>query len=76
MAVLSRRLLTGDKKLILRFHYSGKAAAAIEESLSEDLNLIGSWLHDNSLYLNADKTEAMLFGTHARLSDADFDIFF
>ena len=26
----------------------------------------------NSLFLNAVKTEAMLFGTHARLSDADF----
>ena len=54
--------------------YSGKVAAAIEESLNEDLDLIGSWLNNNSLFLNAEKTEAMLFGTHARLSDADFGI--
>ena len=52
--------------------YFGKVAATIEKSLKEDLDLIGSWLYDNSLFLNALKTEAMLFGTHARLSDADF----
>ena len=56
--------------------YPGKVAAAIEESLNEDLKLIESWLHNNSLSLNVDKTEAMLFGTHARLSKADFGIAF
>ena len=56
--------------------YFGKVAATIEKSLKEDLDLIGSWLYDNSLFLNALKTEAMLFGTHARLSDADFGITF
>ena len=56
--------------------YFGKVAATIEKSLTEDLDLIGSWLYNNSLFLNAVKTEAMLFGTHARLSDADFGITF
>ena len=54
--------------------YSGKVAATIKESFNEDLDLIGSWLHNNSLFLKAENTEAMLFGTHARLSDADFGI--
>ena len=40
------------------------------------LILIRSWLYNNSLFLNAVKTEAMMFGTHARLSDADFRITF
>ena len=52
--------------------YFGKVAATIEKSLKEDLDLIGWWFYNNSLFLNAVKTEAMLFGTHARLSDADF----
>ena len=52
--------------------YSGNVAATIEKSLNEDLDLIGSWLYNNSFFLNAFKTEAMLFGTHARLSDAAF----
>ena len=56
--------------------YFGKVAATIEKSLNEDLDLIGSWLYKNSLFLNAVKTEAMLLGTHARLSDADFGITF
>ena len=56
--------------------YFGKVATTIEKSLNEDLDLIGSWLYNNSLFLNAVKTEAMLFGTHARLSDADFGITF
>ena len=38
--------------------------------------VIGSWLYNNSFFLDAVKTEAMLFRTHARLSDADFGITF
>ena len=52
--------------------YSGKVAATIEKSLNEDLDLIGSWFCDNSLFLNTVKTEAMLFRTRARPSDANF----
>ena len=58
------------------FFYSGKVAATIEKRLKEDLDLIGSWLCDNILFLNTAKTEAMLFRTHARLSDANFPIVF
>ena len=50
--------------------------ATIDKSLNECLDLIGSCLYNNSLFLNLVKTEAMLFGTHARLSDADFGITF
>ena len=50
--------------------YSGiKVAATIEESPNENLDLIGSWLYNDKV-----KTEAMLFGTHARLSDVDFGL--
>ena len=56
--------------------YSGKVAATVEKSLNEDLHLIGSWLYNNSLFLNAVKTEAMLFETLARLSGTDFGITF
>ena len=56
--------------------YSGKVAATIEKSLNEDLDLIGSWLYIISLFVNAVKAEAMLFRTHARLSDAYFGITF
>ena len=48
--------------------------ATIDKSLNEYLDLIGSWIYNNSLSLNAVKTEAMLFGTHARLSDADYNV--
>ena len=33
----------------------GKVAAVIEKSLTEDLDLIGSWLHNNSLFLNVER---------------------
>ena len=50
--------------------YSGiEVAATVEESSNEDLDLIGSWLYNDKV-----KTEAMLFGTHARLSDVDFGL--
>ena len=62
-------LMYADETVL--FH-SGNVAATIEKSLSEDLDLIGSWLFYNSLFVNVLKTEAMLFGTHPRLSDADF----
>lgn len=51
--------------------YSAKQASVIEEKLNEELASIGRWLHENSLFLNVAKTEAMLFGTAPRLSDVD-----
>ena len=57
--------------------YSGKLALTIESKLIEDLDIIGSWLRNNSLFLNVTKTEAMLFGTQARLSQVtDFRVTF
>ncbi|CAB4032232.1 Hypothetical predicted protein, partial [Paramuricea clavata] len=41
--------------------YSGKIASTILRKLTEDLDVIGSWLCSNSLFLNVTKTEAMLF---------------
>ena len=66
-------LMYADETVLFYFE---KVAATIEKSLNEDLDLIGSWLYNNSLFLHAVKTEAMMFGTHARLSDADFGITF
>ena len=53
------------------FNSGIKVAATIKESPNEDLDLIGSWLYNDKV-----KTEAMLFGTHARLSDVDFGLTF
>ena len=53
------------------FYSEIKVAATIEESPNEDLDLIGSWLYNDKV-----KTEVMLLGTHARLSDVDFGLTF
>ena len=53
------------------FNSGIKVAATIKESPNEDLDLIGSWFYNDKV-----KTEAMLFGTHARLSDVDFGLTF
>ena len=50
---------------------SGTDAAKIEKKLNDDLNLIGSWLWENSLLVNITKTETMLFGTCGRLKSVD-----
>lgn len=47
---------------------SGTLAATVDARLNEDLDLIVSWLRDNSLFMNTARTEAMLFGTHTKLS--------
>ena len=48
--------------------YSTLSQPVIQETLNEELELIATWLRDNSLFLNTSKTESMLFGTHAKLS--------
>ena len=50
---------------------SGSDVTKVEKTLHDELNLIGRWLHDNGLFLNVTKTEAMLFGTVARLKNVD-----
>ena len=56
--------------------YPDSDVAVIQQKLNDDLELIGTWLLDNGLFVNTSKTESMLFGTHARLSRVDeFAIF-
>ena len=40
----------------------------IKDNLNQGLNTFGKWLQVNGLFLNTTKTEAMLFGTHSKLS--------
>ena len=50
-------------------------ASLIANKLNTKLCKIKRWLFDNSLFVNVTKTEAMLFGTAQRISNADsFDI--
>ena len=57
--------------------YSGKTASIIGSKLTEDPDVIGSWLCGNTLFPNVTKTETMLFGTRTRLSHVtDFCVTF
>jgi hypothetical protein len=47
--------------------YSGKSVTDIENVVSADLNAINSWLNTNKLFLHADKSECVLFGSTKRL---------
>ena len=52
--------------------YSGTDIAnTIEKKLNDEKNVVDSWLRDNSLFLHAAKTESMLFGTCAKLKNAN-----
>ena len=54
---------------------SSPQASLIANKLNTKLCKIECWLFDNSLFVNVTKTEAMLFGTAQRISNADsFDI--
>ena len=54
---------------------SSPQASLIANKLNNELREIERWLFDNSLFINKTKTEAMLFGTAQRLSNAySFDI--
>ncbi len=46
--------------------YPDSDVAVIQQKLNDDLELIGTWLLDNGLFVNTSKSESMLFGTHAR----------
>ena len=50
---------------------SSSQASTIEMKLNEELFKIERWLFSNSLFINVTKTEAMLFGTAARLASTD-----
>ena len=60
----SVRLYADDTLL----YFSSQSVFEIETSLSHDLDRIVTWLHDNYLFLNLDKTKVMLMGTSQRLS--------
>ena len=51
--------------------YSAKDVNVIEEKLNENLGLIGNWLRKNSLFINKEKTECLLFGTPGKLSNIE-----
>ena len=56
---------------------AGSNSKVIQDNLNQGLNTFGEWLKVNSLFLNTTKTEAMLFGTHSKLSKhKDFDLTF
>ena len=55
--------------------YAAKDVTTIEENLNDDLDLVGKWLRENSLFINKGKTECLLFGTPGKLSSVEsFDI--
>ena len=55
--------------------YSSKDVHDIESVLTKELGVVSNWLNENSLYLHKDKTESVLFGTRARLSNTtSFDV--
>lgn len=54
--------------------FSGVTASIIENNFNAELELVGLWLINNSLFLNITKTESVLFGTHLILSFRRFQI--
>ena len=50
--------------------FADKDSKSIQPHLTEDMDLISSWLKENELIINMEegKTEALLFGTAKRLS--------
>ncbi len=52
-----------------------KDVKVIEKTLNEELDLIATWLRENSMFINKEKTECLLFGTTGKLSNVEsFDI--
>ncbi len=43
--------------------YAAKDVNVIEKTLNKELDLIATWLRENSLFINKEKTECLLFGT-------------
>ena len=55
--------------------YSAKNKTEIEVTLNEELSIINNWIIRNHLFLNTRKTEFILFGTNARISQVtDFNV--
>ena len=49
-------------------YYANKESDVIQQVLDENLEKLNTWLIENNLFLNIEKTEAVLFGTTANLS--------
>ena len=56
---------------MLTTRFFSKDVNVIEEKLNENLRLIGNWLRKNSLFINKEKTECLLFGTPGKLSNIE-----
>ena len=63
-AVNDKVLLYADDSCIL---VTGKSRSDIEEQLSKDLEVIGTWLVNNKLSLHLGKTESILFGSKPKI---------
>ena len=49
-------------------YYANKESDVNQRVLNENLEKLNTWLIENNLFLNIEKTEAVLFGTTANLS--------
>ena len=58
-------LLYADDAVIF---FADRDALVIEKVLNEELIIVNNWTHKNFLFLNKRKTEVVIFGTDARIS--------
>ena len=58
-------LLYADYAVIF---FAQRDALVIEKVLNEELIIVNNWTHKNVLFLNNRKTEVVIFGTDARIS--------
>ena len=54
-------------------YYSASDTSQLIRMLNEELKLLESWSRKNDLYIHRKKTEYVLFGTHQKLKQYDFD---
>ena len=48
-------------------HTSGKTIADMQLKVQDDLQCVEKWCHENSMFINSDKTKCMVIGTRQRL---------
>ena len=61
---LSRVMLYADDTVL---YYAAKSAAELEIALGLDLNNVASWMKEDKLFLNTDKTEYVIYGTRQNI---------
>ena len=66
----SEVLMYADDTVI---YYSASDTSQLIRVLNEELKLLESWSKKNDLYIHRKKTEYVLFGTHQKLNQYDFD---